>query len=451
MTAATRAAKGGATAAAAKGATGKAEFDSSGAAAKAETPASGRAGTSSVAGALRPYAGTLISRLFWLVIESNWALYRRLENWLTGAKRARYGLAIGRFLVGGMMVGAALTNIGTAQYGWSGGAAWNGQADKPVSDFAYIWPFSLVNRLATDSVGIYLVFFAVILFAGLFAIGYRAKLMMIPLFVFWIGLLSVDTLFQDQSDNLTRISMIGLLFTAPSEVWSVDAWRRRRSAGNPGTFFLVRWWRAQPALPAWFTALMHNVGVIALGFQLAGLYFWAGLYKAQGSPWYYGYAIYNPIHTVQFGTWPWLSDLLTHWGPMVGIASVATIIVQVTFPVALLRRGTRVAALVTILIFHMSIGIVMGLPWFSLAMVALDSIFIRDKTYREVADSSTSAWRAARGLPPRAAAPVGAVIAEAPPLGPIRALRPDRSDRAYGSIGEAPVAEGAPPPVPVPA
>lgn len=47
----------------------------------------------------------------------------------------------------------------------------------------------------------------------------------------------------------------------------------------------------------------------------------------------------------------------------------------------LLSRPTRVIALIGILSFHIGIGVMMGLPWFSLTMIAIDSIFIRDRTW----------------------------------------------------------------------
>ncbi|NKF34061.1 HTTM domain-containing protein, partial [Pseudomonas sp. BGM005] len=84
--------------------------------------------------------------------------------------------------------------------------------------------------------------------------------------------------------------------------------------------------------------------------------------------------------TARFGTWPVLSDLVTAWGPMVVVASWGSIILQVAFPLMLLTRPTRLLGLLGILSFHIGIAVLMGLPWFSLTMIAIDSIFIRDRT-----------------------------------------------------------------------
>ena len=340
------------------------------------------------------FVADLARRFSALLIGVAGALYASLENWLTGAKHARYGLAIARFLLGVMVVGTALTNLSTAMYTFGAGAAWAGQQAAPTSSFAPLWPFSVVFDASPNA--IVLILLLLIVCGVCFAIGYRTRLIMVPLFVLWIGFLSVNPVVQDQSDNLTRIVMIAIVFTASSEVWSVDAWRRKRYANDPGRGFLVRWWRFQPVLPSWMTALSHNIAVIVIGAQLCMIYASGGLFKAQGSPWFEGYAVYNPLQTAQFGTWPELSDLVTAWGPMVALATVMSVLVQVSFPLLLLRRGTRIFGLSVILIFHVSIAVLMGLPWFSLAMVALDAVFIRDVTFQQIARAIRRSWQRAR-------------------------------------------------------
>ena len=41
-------------------------------------------------------------------------------------------------------------------------------------------------------------------------------------------------------------------------------------------------------------------------------------------------------------------------------------------------------ALLGILSFHLGIALLMGLPWFSLTMIAVDAIFIRDRSFAKV-------------------------------------------------------------------
>lgn len=329
------------------------------------------------------------------VIRTFSTLASTCESWLIDAKRASYGLAVARILLGIMILGMVLlSNFATARYTFGPGAAWTGELENPTNSFASIFPFSWVNQAARSDVGITVVLLLLAACAILFTIGYRTRLVMIPLFVLWVGFLSINPYVQDQSDNLTRISFIALFFTGLSDRWSLDALRRAKFAGVGGPAVL-KWWRYQQVLPAWITNAAHNLAVVVLICQLCFVYASGGLFKAGGAPWQAGTAVYDPLMTQRFGTWPILSDLVTAWGPAVAIGSIGTVLIQASFPFMLLNRFTRVIALLTILGFHLGIAILMGLPWFSLSMVALDAIFIRDKTWARL-------WRGFKSLLPRA-------------------------------------------------
>lgn len=303
----------------------------------------------------------------------------RGESWLLDGKRAGYGLAVARILLGLMMLGMLVTNFTTRLYVFGAGAAWTGQLDYPTSDFSKLGG---VADVANNDVALTAVYLLLAVCTVLFIIGYRTRLVMVPLFVMWVGLIEINTYVNDQSDNLSRIALILMFFAAPSEHLSMDALRRKRT--QPSRNILVSWWRFQPVLPGWLTSVLNNLAVVAIATQLFFVYVSGAFYKAGGAPWSGGTAIYDPIHVKQFGPWPELSDLVTAWGPGVAFATYLTLLVQVSFPLLLLRRGTRIFGLVTILAFHIGIAVLMGLPWFSLSMIALDSIFIRDGTWRSL-------------------------------------------------------------------
>src|SRR5699024_10492784 len=105
--------------------------------------------------------------------------------------------------------------------------------------------------------------------------------------------------------------------------------------------------------------------------------------------------------TEHFGPWPEIGALLTTWAPPATVTSWTTIILQMCFPMMLLRRPARIIALFGICSFHIGIAILLGLPWFSLAMIAIDAIFIRDVTWQYVTGRCKTAWVTARhGHPP---------------------------------------------------
>jgi hypothetical protein len=208
----------------------------------------------------------------------------------------------------------------------------------------------------------------------------------------WVSFIEVNDAAGDQGDNAYRIFLIALLFADTSMRLSLDARRRARGvdASKP---WLVRRLAGERLLPEQLTNLAHNIVLIVLTFQVSAIYVSGALYKASGAPWSQGWAVYDPLHVAQFSTWPEVAQLLTAWGPAVAAISWGSILLQLAFPFMLLRRGTRVVALVGILSFHVGIGVLMGLPWFSLTMIAVDAIFVRDETWKRIGTAIASTWR----------------------------------------------------------
>ncbi|MFJ4225709.1 HTTM domain-containing protein [Microbacterium sp. NPDC089695] len=330
------------------------------------------------------------------------SLFHQGESWLLDRKRAQYGLAVLRILLGATVVGMLLTNWSTRLYTFGAGVSWSGQHGLPTSGFSDVWIVNAIIKASTND-GLFTALYILLGVAAIaFLLGYRSRLALLVMFPMWVGLVEINELVSDQSDNLTRIVMIALFFAAPSERWSLDAKRRARFVTSNGNA-ISRLWRMQPVLPAWSTNLAQNLAIIVLAAQVFFIYVAGGLYKAGGEPWSGGWALYDPIHTVQFGTWPELSTLVTAWGPTVAALTALTLLVQIGFPLMLMRRGTRIFALIVVLCFHLGIAVLMGLPWFSLAMIAIDAIFIRDVTWRSMARAIRQAW--ARAVPDTAHSP----------------------------------------------
>ncbi len=134
-------------------------------------------------------------------------------------------------------------------------------------------------------------------------------------------------------------------------------------------------------LPLWFTNGVHNVALIALGWQLIMIYFSAGWFKAQGSLWYHGTALYYPLQLQEYKPFPFLTDAFTHVGVMVGLSTYVAMCVQIGFGFALLHPIARRVAIFCAIMFHLSIAVLMALPWFSLSMIAFDAIFVSTSTF----------------------------------------------------------------------
>lgn len=330
------------------------------------------------------FVGSLIAGTWMAALNGLGKAFSVFEGWLFDSKKALFGLAVTRMIFGLTALGLLMTNFSTRLYTFGSGSAWNGEMNEPASEFPRMWLFSLFHRVAANDVAFTLLYLLLIVVAVLFTIGWRFRIVLPVFFVLWISFIEMNDMVGDQGDNMFRIALILLFFADPAARWSLDARRRAKH----------EWFRRGSSAHQIGTVL-HNLALVALTAQVAFVYASGALYKAQGAPWAEGYAVYNPLQTMRFGTWPVLSDILTMWGPMVALATWGSVILQIAFLFLLLSRPTRLIGLFGILSFHIGIAVLMGLPWFSLTMIAIDAIFIRDRSWHKLGDQITGRWRAA--------------------------------------------------------
>ncbi|MFF3174106.1 HTTM domain-containing protein [Streptomyces sp. NPDC057900] len=122
--------------------------------------------------------------------------------------------------------------------------------------------------------------------------------------------------------------------------------------------------------------LAHNATLVVIMAEVCLIYSTAGWYKIQGSRWQDGTALYFPLQLNYFTPWPALSDLLASSGVMVMVLTYATVIVQVAFPFTLFNRRVKNVLLVVMIGEHAGIALLLGLPFFSMAMIAADAVFL---------------------------------------------------------------------------
>lgn len=347
---------------------------------------------------LLTFAASMIAGFWAMVLSAIERISAFVENWLFNGKKALYGLAVTRILFGITALGLLTSNFATRLYTFGPGSAWNGELAAPVSDFPKIWIFSAFHAAMGNAVLYTLLYLLLGVLAVLFTIGWRFRIVLPVFFCMWVGFIEANDMVGDQGDNMFRIALLLMFFADPAARWSIDA-RRRAKSGE---------WFAPGSQPAFIGTVFHNLALVALTAQVCFVYASGALFKAGGAPWEEGYAVYNPLQTARFGTWPVLSDLVTSWGPMVVLFTWGSILIQVAFTLMLLTRPTRLIGLVGILSFHIGIAVLMGLPWFSLTMIAIDSIFIRDRTWARLSAGVTRRWQASKTAPVTAAPAVEA-------------------------------------------
>ncbi|MFJ4712953.1 HTTM domain-containing protein [Streptomyces sp. NPDC088785] len=295
------------------------------------------------------------------------------------------------------------------------------------------------------------VYVAAILAAALLLLGWRTRTMSV---LFMIGVLSLQNrsvFMGDGGDNVIHLMSIYLVFTRCGQVWSLDARRAARAReGAPGVDRTgpVLWWAIGLALSAltflgklhldwlilfwglwlvhgmwWFAGhrhprggarrmydvvanVTHNAALLIIMVEACLIYATAGWYKIQGGRWQDGTAVYYPLHLDYFSPWPALGDLLSAFGPMVMLVTYGTVAVQVAFPFTVFNRRVKNVLLVAMITEHLFIAVVLGLPFFSLAMIAADAVFLPTSFLRWIGGRAARARERVRGARADGDAPV---------------------------------------------
>jgi hypothetical protein len=124
------------------------------------------------------------------------------------------------------------------------------------------------------------------------------------------------------------------------------------------------------------TDVVHNGALFVIMAEACLIYATAGWYKIQGPRWQDGTAVYYPLHLESFSPWPGLADLLSASGTAVMLVTYGTVIAQVAFPFTVFNRRVKNVLLAVMISEHAAIAVVLGLPFFSLAMISVDSVFL---------------------------------------------------------------------------
>ncbi|WSA47612.1 HTTM domain-containing protein [Streptomyces sp. NBC_01803] len=292
-------------------------------------------------------------------------------------------------------------------------------------------------------------------------LGWRTRAMSL---LFMVGVLSLQNrsvFLGDGGDNVIHLMSMYLVLTRCGRVWSLDARRAEREEGRPGrdpvgvTLWVVLgaalmasllggkldswiwglfftgmwlahgfWWLVrryapgEPRIVSDIVAnLIHNAALFVIMAEVCVIYSTAGWYKIQGSRWQDGTAVYYPVRLDYFNVWPELTDILVNSGPIVMILTYATVFMQVMFPFTLLNRKAKNCLLVLMIGEHIGIAVLLGLPFFSMAMIAMDSVFL---------PTAFLLWLGSRAR--RAAEPVRRRLRRTPPPPPDAAAEvPERA------------------------
>ncbi|MFE2420401.1 HTTM domain-containing protein [Streptomyces hokutonensis] len=296
------------------------------------------------------------------------------------------------------------------------------------------WSWDLARRLIADNgaftalmwsdgqLWFETVYALAVLASVLLLLGWRTRTTSV---LFMVGVLSLQNrsvFMGDGGDNVLHLMSIYLVFTRCGQVWSLDARRATRARGGRisdrvgpvlwvvlGAMLLAvtvagrfdsDWfvpallWGVWLAQALWWAVgryaksyeprvlldvvanVIHNGALFVIASEACLIYATAGWYKIQGSRWQDGTAVYYPLHLDYFSPWPGLAGVLSSSGTMVMLVTYGTVIVQVAFPFTLFNRRVKNVLLALMMTEHAAIAVLLGLPFFSLAMIATDAVFL---------------------------------------------------------------------------
>ncbi|QLH21518.1 HTTM domain-containing protein [Streptomyces sp. Rer75] len=266
-----------------------------------------------------------------------------------------------------------------------------------------------------------LVYHGAIVASVLLMLGWRTRATSV---VFLVAVLSIESrniYLGDAGDNAMQVMALYLAFTRCGAVWSLDARRRARarrqgkpvddragvamwqalgvlllwvSDGFPHTAWAAVLWTFWAAHGLWYaahrwsrghqarelldavTAMLHNCAMLVIAVQVCLIYATAGWYKIQGALWQEGSGLHYALHLDYFMPWPALGGLIAHSMLAVYLLSYGTVIVQAAFPFLIGYRRLKNVLLAAMMLEHLAIAVVLGIPFLSAMMIVSDAVFL---------------------------------------------------------------------------
>ncbi|WP_328863432.1 HTTM domain-containing protein [Streptomyces sp. NBC_00306] len=323
---------------------------------------------------------------------------------LTERPVSLYAVAVLRIGYGLLYLGFLLREFPHRDEIWGPGSPWTPALTQQLFDQT---GWNSVLTLSDSRVYFELCYGAALVVSALFMLGWRTRFMSV-LFAIVVTSFHARSIFMtDGGDNLILLMAIYLVLTACGRRWSLDARRDRlRAARTSDAPTPARSPFAQELRDArtTLTTVVHNCGLFVIGAQVCFLYGSAGLYKVQGGTWGGGTALHFVLNLELFRPWPELSRIADEYTVLIAIVGYMTVLLQVAFPFVLFGR-LKYPVLALLLGMHIGIGVLMGLPLFSGAMIIADAAFLPDRFYTALprlwrrAAQRTGLWRPAPGRP----------------------------------------------------
>jgi hypothetical protein len=266
-----------------------------------------------------------------------------------------YPIAVFRILFG-LCVCATLLLLHSDWLAWFGPHGWIGveTIGKAESGFR----FNLFACIPQDDLWIEGLYWGLLIASITLTIGFATRLSSLAVF---LGMNSINQrmpLILHGGDAFLRNAAFFLLFASSSAVLSVDAelQKSRRSAGRS----------CVPQVAAWPQRLIQ--------YQLAVVYLASFWWKAKGSAWRDGSALYYVINLREIQQFALPRFLHETW--VVHLGTWLTMLFELAFPLLVWFRSCRRWVLITGIAFHLCLEYALNIPMFQWDMLAAYVLFV---------------------------------------------------------------------------
>jgi hypothetical protein len=185
----------------------------------------------------------------------------------------------------------------------------------------------------------------------LLLIGFWTRLAAIAVWLLSSSFANINGSIDNAGDLVRGIVLFYLMLCPCGAAWSVDAWIKRRKGYLTGQVLVYPW------------------PIRLLFLQMIFIYFMNGIYKASGEAWLRGDSLYYVLCDLTLARWSY-----AQWPIPPALLRLASWIVmswEVSFPLLVLWRPTRLLALWLGVAFHLGIGLSMELGGFPFYMLCL--------------------------------------------------------------------------------
>jgi hypothetical protein len=200
------------------------------------------------------------------------------------------------------------------------------------TDWATYWRWSLLRNV-TDGRVVEAALWVFVAATACLLLGFATRICAAVTWVLSLSFANVNPFIDNAGDLVRGIALFYLMLTPCGAAWSLDRWIWRRGGGPT---FVYPW-----ALRLLFV-------------QMALIYCTNGMYKVLGADWRSGNSLYYVMGDLTLARWSYAQFPLPY--PLTRLLTWSVLVWELSFPLLVWWRRTRVPALWCGVAFHIGIG-----------------------------------------------------------------------------------------------